>query len=96
MPRVNRVTRALNNSNPLVSCIMMLQEAENFLRRRLLRCRCPELEAELTLLQEELQVLRDYRRRNDITLEALNRGMRNLTQCCTDLRNSLYTSKVGY
>lgn len=76
----------------------MLQEAENFLRRQLLHCYCPELEAELILLQEELEVLQisynNYQRTTNITQRAFSRGMRNLIRCCTDLRNSLHNERV--
>jgi hypothetical protein len=98
MPRVNRMVRAIRNSSPVVGCIMMLQEAANILRRRLLHCYCPELETELNLLREELQTLQttynNYQRVTDITQVALSRGMRNLIRNGDELRNSLYTAEV--
>lgn len=57
MPRNHRCERAINHPNPVVGCIMLVQEKIRFLGRALIRCRCPEYEAELAQLREELTEL---------------------------------------
>jgi hypothetical protein len=57
MPRINRVARAANHSNPLVGCIMLLQEKIKFLSRSIVGCHCSEYETELSSLHLELASL---------------------------------------
>ena len=59
MPRRggNRCQRALEHPNPIIGCIMMVQEKIRFLGRSLVRCQCPEFEAEMAQLREELAEL---------------------------------------
>ena len=57
MPRTNRIARATAHPNPLIGCIMLVQEKIRFLGHALLHCRCVEFEAELLQLQEELSTL---------------------------------------
>ena len=59
MPRVNRVARAANHPNPLIGCIMLVQEKIRFLGRTLLHCQCLEYEAELLQLRQELFSLQE-------------------------------------
>ena len=54
MPCTNRIAHATAHPNPLIGCIILVQEKIWFLGRVLLRCRCVEFEAELFQLQEEL------------------------------------------
>ena len=44
MPRTNRVERAINNPNPIMGYMMLLQEKIKFLGRTLVDCRCPDHE----------------------------------------------------
>ena len=57
MPRTNRIACATAHPNPLISCIMLVQEKIWFLGRALLHCWCVEFETELLQLQEELSIL---------------------------------------
>ena len=59
MPRTNRVERAINNPNPVVGYMMLLQEKIKFLGRALVGCRCPDHERELGALHEELSNLQE-------------------------------------
>jgi len=59
MPRVNRVARAITHSNPLVSCIMLIQEKIKFLSRSAVGCHCSEHEVELSSLRSELTSLQE-------------------------------------
>jgi|KBSSwiStaDraftv2_1062776.scaffolds.fasta_scaffold255607_1 hypothetical protein len=90
MPRTNRLTRAYQHSNIIVGGIMILQETAQFFRRRLLNCCCSELEAELSSVQEELNILQalytDYQVTNEQRIEQLQREVRNLKRSCNDIR----------
>ena len=59
MPRVNRLARAVEHPNPVVGCIMVVQEKIRFLGRALLHCRCPEYEIEMAQLRTDLSELRE-------------------------------------
>jgi hypothetical protein len=59
MPRVNRLERAIEHPNPVVGCIMVVQEKIRFLGRSLLRCRCTEYEEDMASLRTELSLLRE-------------------------------------
>ena len=54
MPRNNRCECAIHHPNPVVGCIMLVQEKIRFLGRAIIHCRCPEYEADLVRLREEL------------------------------------------
>src|SRR3954451_22305742 len=59
MPRVNRLERAIEHPNPVVGCIMVVQEKIRFLGRSLLRCRCTEYEDDMASLRTELSLFRE-------------------------------------
>jgi regulator of replication initiation timing len=59
MPRLNRLERARNHQNPLVGCIMALQERIKILGRSIVGCRCPEHESNLSSLQEKVSSVED-------------------------------------
>ena len=59
MPRVNRLSRAVEHPNPIVGCIMVIQEKLKFFGRALVRCQCPEYERQVAQLREELSVVRE-------------------------------------
>ena len=59
MPRVNRLARAVEHPNPVVGCIMVVQEKIRFLGRALLHCHCPEYEVEIAQLRADLSELRE-------------------------------------
>jgi hypothetical protein len=72
MPRVNRVARAVNHSNPLVGCIMLLQEKIKFLDRSAVGCHCPEHEAEFSSLRSELASLQEKHKSLNFRLSKLS------------------------
>ena len=57
MPRVNRLARAEEHPNPIVGCIMIIQEKIKFLGQTFLQCQCPEYEAQLVQLCDNLFIL---------------------------------------
>jgi hypothetical protein len=61
MPRVNCLARAVKHPNPIVGCIMVIQEKIRFLGRSFLRCRCSEYEAQLVQLRADLSELRELK-----------------------------------
>lgn len=81
MPRVNRLERAIEHPNPVVGCIMLVQEKMKFLGRALLRCHCSEYEEELASLRTELSILREQFRAQRDTLRRLHlRGQEAMVQ----------------
>lgn len=79
MPRVNRLARAEEHPNPIVGCIMILQEKIKFLGRTFLRCQCPEYEAQLVQLREDLSTLREQYQTQRMQLRRLQlRGQESL------------------
>jgi hypothetical protein len=71
MPRVNRLARAVEHPNPIVGCIMVIQEKIQFLDCSFLRCRCPEYEAQLVQLRADLSELRELYQAQRTTLRRL-------------------------
>ena len=60
MPRINRLARAREHPDPLVGCIMTVQEKIKLLGRAMVGCQCPELEGQLDELREQLSRLREF------------------------------------
>jgi len=54
MPRKNRQEVALNHPNPVVGCIMALQERIKILGRSIVGCECPKHESMVSSLQEKV------------------------------------------
>jgi hypothetical protein len=56
MPRHgrNRFTLALNHPNPIVGCIMALQENIKIISRSIIGCQCPQHESTISSLQEKI------------------------------------------
>ena len=59
MSHTHRCARAIRHPNPVVGCIMLVQEKIRFLGRALIHCHCPEYEAELAQLRQELTELQE-------------------------------------
>lgn len=71
MPRVNRLARAVEHPNPVVGCIMVIQEKIRFLGRALVHCRCPEYETEMAQLRADLSELREQFQAQRLSLRRL-------------------------
>jgi hypothetical protein len=96
MPRINRVARAANHSNPLVGCIMLLQEKIKFLGRSIVGCRCPEHEVKITSLQDQDFLLRDELSTIRAELTFLEKKYKEVSEHNTRLRAYIRTSGSKY
>src|SRR6266487_6628160 len=96
MPRTNRVTRAIAHENPLVGCIMLLQEKIKFLGRSLVSCKCPEHEAKIVSLQDQDFLLRDELSTFRAELILLEKKYKEVSEHNTRLRAYIKTSDSKY
>jgi hypothetical protein len=96
MPRTNRVARAIAHENPLVGCIMLLQEKIKFLGRSLVGCKCPEHEAKIVSLQDQDFILRDELSTFRAELTFLEKKYKEVSEHNTRLRAYIRTSGSKY
>ena len=96
MPRVNRVARAITHENPLVGCIMLLQEKMKFLGRSMVSCKCPEHEAKIVSLQDQDFLLRDELSTIRAELTFLENKYKEVSEHNTRLRTFIRTSGAQY
>src|SRR3954470_5578447 len=89
MPCVNRAERAINNSNPLVGCIMALQKKIKFLGCSIVGCHCPEHESSVFSLNNDLASLREE-------LASLQAKYKSVTSHNTRLRTFIRKSDTQY
>lgn len=96
MPRVNRITRAINHENPLVGYIMVLQEKIKILGRSFVGCKCPEHEAQITSLQDQDFLLRDKIQQLKAELLSLQNKYQEISSHNTRLRTFMRTNGAKY
>jgi len=96
MPRTNRVARAINHENPLVGCIMLLQEKIKFLGRSLVGCKCPEHQAQIQSLQDQDFLLQDQLSKLRAELTFLENKYKEVSAHNTRLRTFVRTSGARY
>lgn len=90
MPRVNRLTRAAEHPDAVVGCIMTLQEKIKLLGRAIVGCRCPDYQAELQELRDNLSIMRSqYQDQRNILRRLQIRGQETLAHYQSRVRTLL-------